>query len=135
MSRAHNFSAGPALLPLEVVEQLAAALPELGDTRHGLMELSHRSAAFDAIIAGAESRLRRLLGVPDDYTVLFLQGGASLQFYMTALNLTAPGEPVDFVLTGTWSNKAIKEARRVCDAQAVWDGKEDTYRHVPGADE
>ncbi len=131
MARAHNFSAGPAVLPLSVVEQLQEALPEFRDTRLGLMELSHRSAAFGEVIASARERLKRLLAVPEGYEVLFLQGGASLQFYMSALNLTAPGEAADYVLTGSWTKKALKEAARACDAKAIWDGGETGWKRVP----
>lgn len=131
MARAHNFSAGPAVLPLPVIEQIQAALPELGNSGLGLMEISHRSAAFDEVIASARARMRKLMAVPDDYEVLFLQGGASLQFYMSALNITAPGDATDFILTGSWTNKAIKEARRLCDAQAIWDCKETVYDRLP----
>ena len=130
-SRIFNFSAGPAVLPLEVVQTLAEALPEFQNTRLGLMEMSHRSAAFDAICEGAKDRLRRLLNVPADYEILLLQGGASLQFYMTALNLTAPDGKVDFLMTGTWSSKAITEAARVCDTSRAWDGADFGHTRVP----
>jgi phosphoserine aminotransferase len=131
MSRAHNFSAGPAVLPLSVIEQLQAALPEFEGTGQGLMELSHRSAAFDSVIVSAKNRMRRLLGIPDDYSVLLLQGGASLQFYMSALNLTGPKDAVDIIDTGTWSSKSVKEAARVCSAQTSWSGKSERYTRVP----
>ena len=135
MNRAHNFSAGPAVLPLSVIEQLQSALPEFAGTGQGLMEISHRSSAFDDVIETAKARLRRLMSIPDDYEVLLLQGGASLQFYMTALNLAGPTDAVDFVDTGTWSTKSVKEAQRVCDAAICWTGKDQGYRHVPGASE
>ncbi len=131
MSRAHNFSAGPAVLPLSVIEQLAVALPEFQGTGQGLMELSHRSAAFDGVHRSAEARLRRVLTIPDDYAVIFLQGGASLQFLMTAMNLLDEGESADFVVTGTWSQKALKEAQRVRAARAAWDGAETRFDRLP----
>lgn len=134
MARAHNFSAGPAVLPESVIEQLQAALPEFGRARAGIMEISHRSADFDAVIDAARTRLRRVLAIPDDYTVLFLQGGASLQFYMSALNLAAPGDRIDYVCTGNWSKKAVKEAGRVCDAANVWSSADTGFDHVPGPD-
>ena len=121
MPRMHNFSAGPAVLPLSVIEQLSEALPDFQGCGLGLMEMSHRSKVFDDVICGAEARFRRLLDVPEDYAVLFLQGGASLQFYMTALNLLGPDESADYLMTGTWSTKAIKEAGRCCDAAAAWE--------------
>ena len=132
MARAHNFSAGPAFLPLSVIEQLQAALPELGDTGMGLMELSHRSAPFEAIRDAAEARLRRLMGIPADYAVLFLQGGASLQFYMHALNLLGPTDKADIIQTGTWSDKALVEMRRCGDIGVAWKGD---YVRVPRSEE
>ncbi|MGB0638731.1 MAG: 3-phosphoserine/phosphohydroxythreonine transaminase [Myxococcota bacterium] len=131
MSRVHNFSAGPAVLPLSVIEQLADALPNFQGTGLGLMELSHRSPTFDAVHRSAEARLRRILGVPDEYAVIFLQGGASLQFHMTAQNLLAEGESADFLVTGVWAAKALKEANRTRSARAAWDGKGSNYDHVP----
>lgn len=132
MARMHNFSAGPAVLPLSVVEQLSSALPDFQGCGLGLMELSHRSKTFDAVICSAEERFRSLLGIPADYAVLFLQGGASLQFYMSVLNLLGPDESVDYLMTGTWSTKAIKEARRCCDAQPIWE-MEGTPDRVPSS--
>lgn len=130
MARQHNFSAGPALLPLSVVEQLQATLPELGDTGLGLMEISHRSKAFEAIRDSAEARLRGLMGIPDDYAVLFLQGGASLQFYMHARNLL-DGDKADIILTGRWSDRAIDEMKRCGDIASAY--TPDKYDRVPGA--
>ncbi len=131
MNRAHNFSAGPAVLPESVIEQLQDALPNLKNTGLGLMEMSHRSATFDEVHRTAENRLRRILEIPDDYRVLFLQGGASLQFHMTALNLLGPGESADFVVTGTWSQKGLAEAKRIRAARSAWDGSESQFNHLP----
>jgi len=131
MSRVHNFSAGPAVLPLSVVEQIQAALPDFQGCGLGLMEISHRSAAFDGVHRMAETRLRRILSVPDDYKVLFLQGGASLQFHMVPLNLLTPGESADFIVTGIWTKKALVEARRSHAGQAIWSGEEGNYRRIP----
>ena len=108
MNRIHNFSAGPAVLPASVVDELRDALLNLGGSGIGLMEISHRSKAFQAVVDSCVARVKATLNVPDDYTVLFLQGGASLQFYMTALNLLRPGEAADYLVTGTWAQKAIK---------------------------
>lgn len=110
MQRAHNFGAGPGVLPVEVLEEAREALLTFGGTGVGILELSHRSDAFVAVRQEAEARLRRLAGVGDDWAVLFLQGGASLQFHMVPLNLGAGG---DYVLTGVWSKKALAEARRL----------------------
>ena len=132
MPRMHNFSAGPAVLPVSVVEELRDNLLDLHGSGIGLMEISHRSKTFQAVVDSANTRVRRVLAVPDDYTVLFLQGGASLQFYMSALNLLRAGEAADFLVTGTWSQKAIKEAKRIGDAKAIWDDAPDNFRRVPG---
>ena len=104
--RIHNFGAGPAVLPLEVVEEVAETLPNLGGSGFGLMEVSHRSQTFQDVIDSAMSRLRGLIAIPDDYEVLFLQGGASTQFYMSALNLMSEGGMADYLVTGIWSKKA-----------------------------
>ena len=135
MPRHHNFSAGPALLPLSVIHELQEALPEFKDSNIGLMELSHRSPTFGSVIESARDRFRRLLAIPEDYHVLFLQGGASLQFYMSALNLLAPEEKASYVMTGTWSIKALKEARRCSNSEACWEPSDGLYNHVPQPNE
>ena len=129
--RIHNFGAGPAVLPLEVVEEVATTLPNLLDSGYGLLEVSHRSTTFQSVIDSAMERIRRVMSVPDDYEILFLQGGASTQFYMTALNLISDEEKADFLVTGGWSQKALEEAGRVGDAAAAWDGADDDFRSVP----
>lgn len=134
MARAHNFSAGPAVLPVSVIEQLQAALPEFGGAQAGIMEISHRSSDFGAVIERARQRLRRVLSIPDDYTVLFLQGGASMQFFMSALNLAGPTDRLDYICTGQWSKKAVVEAARVCDAANIWSSADTGFDHVPSAD-
>ena len=130
-ARIHNFSAGPAVLPLSVVEECRDALPNLSESGFGLLEVSHRTPTFQNVVNSAMARVRRTLSVPEDYTVLFLQGGASLQFYMTALNLLRPDEQADYLVTGGWSQRALKEAKRVGDAQAIWDDSENGFRRVP----
>ena len=131
MARLHNFSAGPAVLPVSVVEQLRDNLLDLHGSGIGLMEISHRSKTFQAVVDSAVARVKRVLSVPDDYTVLFLQGGASLQFYMAALNLLRPGEASDYLVTGTWAQKAIKEAKRIGPAKAIWDDAPNNFKRVP----
>ena len=131
MSRAWNFSAGPAVLPETVLLQLREVLLEFGDTRAGLMEISHRSKAFVAVLESARERLKRALGAPDDYTVLYLQGGASLQFHMTAMNLAGPDDTLAVLDTGTWSAKAVSEARRVCEVAVPFSGAADQYGWLP----
>ena len=129
--RIHNFGAGPAVLPLEVVEEVAETLPNLGGSGFGLMEVSHRSQTFQDVIDSAMSRLRGLIAIPDDYEVLFLQGGASTQFYMSALNLMSEGGMADYLVTGIWSKKALVEANRIGDASGVWDDSGSGFRSVP----
>ena len=129
--RIHNFGAGPAVRPLEVVQEFAETLPNLDGSGFGLLEVSHRSGAFQEVIDSAMGRLRRIMGIPDEYEVLFLQGGASTQFYMTALNLLGQDEKADFLITGGWSQKAIEEAGRVGDVAAAWDDSQNGFRSVP----
>jgi len=131
MSRTWNFSAGPAVLPEEVLGELQAALMEFEGCRAGIMEISHRSKPFERVLGSARERMSRVLGVPADWTILFLQGGASLQFYMTALNLALPDEGADYIDTGTWASKALIEAKRVCAARNAWSGKGLAYNRIP----
>ena len=135
MSRAHNFSAGPAVLPVEILSELAEALPNFQNTGQGLMELSHRSSTFDDVIESAKSRLRGLLNIPEDYKILFLQGGASMQFYMTALNFLLPSDTADYINTGTWSTKAIKEAKRIAPIKEIWKPENGIFNRVPSQEE
>jgi phosphoserine aminotransferase len=130
--RVFNFSPGPAVLPLSVLQQAQADLLSLPGVGMSILELSHRNKAFDAILAEATQGIKDLLGVPNGYHVLFLQGGASLQFCMLAMNLLR-GSPkaADFILTGTWSQKAIEEARREGETRVVWDGKSTNYDRLP----
>ena len=107
MSRAFNFSAGPAALPEPVLRQAQAELLEWGAARASVMEVSHRGKAFMAMAAAAERDLRELLGIPDGYRVLFLQGGASQHFAQVPMHLARPDQAVDFILTGSWREKAF----------------------------
>ncbi|CAN5515599.1 3-phosphoserine/phosphohydroxythreonine transaminase [soil metagenome] len=125
MARVFNFSAGPSTLPLPVLEQAQAELLDYRGTGISVMEMSHRSAPFEDILARAEEDLRALLNVPDDFKVLFLQGGASLQFAMATMNL--PGTWA-YAVTGTWGEKAVESNP---EGRVVWNGKEDGYRNVP----
>lgn len=109
--RIHNFNAGPAALPLPVLEEIQSELLDYKGSGMSILEVSHRSNWFDDVINQAVERVRRLLKLSNDFEVLFVQGGASLQFCMIPMNLGLPGKPVDYVNTGTWSTKAIKEAR------------------------
>jgi phosphoserine aminotransferase len=130
MSRVFNFSAGPAVLPAPVLEQVRNDIPDW----HGgmsVMEVSHRSKEFIAVAETAEQDLRDLLSIPDDYAVLFVQGGATLQFAMVPLNLSAPGDTVDYVNTGAWSKKAIGEAKRFCNVSVVADSGDRNFSCIP----
>ncbi len=135
MARIYNFQPGPAALPLPVLEKAREELLDYGGAGMSVMEMSHRGKTFDAVIKAAEANVRRLLGVPDEYAVLFLQGGASLQFAMVPLNLLGPGKTADYVNTGSWAAKAIKEGTLVGGVNVAWDGKEDNYMRVPAESE
>jgi phosphoserine aminotransferase len=113
VERVYNFSSGPAVLPLPVLEQVQRDLVALPGVGMSVMEISHRSSTFEMIIGQAEADIRRLAGVPDGYRILFLQGGASLQFSMVPMNLLTEGTTADYINTGSWAEKAVKEAKRV----------------------
>ena len=130
--RVFNFSPGPAVMPLAVLEQIQREMVALPGAGMSILEISHRSKAFDAILAEAIQSLRELIGVPAGYQIMFAQGGASLQFTMVAMNLLrASGKGADYVLTGTWGQKAVEEARREGDVGIAWDGKESNYNRLP----
>ena len=133
--RIFNFSAGPAVLPEEVLAEAKEALWELGDTGIGVMEHSHRGKAFTRIIEQAEADCRSLAGIGDDHRVLFLQGGASLQFAMLPANFLAEDRTADYIDTGSWSAKAAKEARLYGNVQIVGSSKEQGYDRIPAAGE
>ena len=133
MSRVFNFSPGPAVLPLEVLEQAREDLPDWLGCGMSVMEVSHRSKAFLAVAEAAEGSLRELLDIGDDYAVLFLQGGATMQFALVPMNISRPGDSVDYLLTGSWSNKALKEAKLIRAVNVVADGADSNYTDVPDA--
>lgn len=134
--RVYNFSAGPAVLPLPVLEQAQRELVSLPGVGSSILEISHRSKTFTAIIEAAKANLRSLLGIPDNYQVLFVQGGAQLQFVMTAMNLLAgSGKTADYVVAGSWGTKAQKEASTQGKTRVVWDGADCQYRRMPRQDE
>ncbi len=129
--RIYNFSAGPAVLPVPVLEEAQRDMLSLPGVGMSVMEISHRSKTFDEIIGSAESSLRELLGIPDNYKVLFLQGGASLQFSMIPINLLAEGRTADYIITGSWGKKALKEAKRVGTTNVVADTADSRYSRTP----
>ena len=129
--RIYNFSAGPAVLPVPVLEQARDEMLSLPGTGMSVMEISHRSKTFDEIIGGAEAGLRELMGIPDGYHVLFLQGGASLQFSMIPMNLLGDGQSADYVITGSWGKKALKEAKKVGAVNVAADLADSRYTRTP----
>ena len=130
MERVYNFSAGPSMLPLPVLEKAAAELVCYGDSGMSVMEMSHRSPAYDAIIKKTEADFRKVMNIPDNYKVLFLQGGASTQFAAVPLNLMKTGK-ADYILSGQFSTKAYKEAQKYGDAKAVASSKDDNFAFIP----
>lgn len=131
MSRVYNFSAGPSCLPEEVLRQAADEMTDYKGTGMSVMEMSHRSKPYQAIIDETEALARELMGIPENYKVLFLQGGASLQFAMIPQNLMVNHKRAAFMNTGAWSDKAIKEAKKFGEALVVASSKETTFNHIP----
>lgn len=136
MERARNFNPGPAALPLAVLEKVQAELLNFAGTGMSILEVSHRSKDYEAVHNGAQALLRELVGIPQEYTILFLGGGASLQFSMVPMNLLGPGVSADYIITGSWSQKALKEAKLVGSprvaASTEVDGK---FARVPKQEE
>lgn len=132
MSEIYNFYAGPAVLYREVLEQAKEEFLDFAGTGMSVLEISHRAKAYDAVVAEAEASLKSLMGLNDDYRVVFLQGGASLQFSMVPMNFLKAGRTADYILTGTWSEKALKEARKIGDAHVAFDGSDTKFSRIPG---
>jgi len=133
--RTFNFNAGPAALPLPVLERIREELLDYRGTGMSVMELSHRSAEFEAINATAEQNLRKLLAIPDDYAVIFVQGGGSMQFTMAPMNLCLPGKPVDVLHTGAWTAKALAELKKGILHNIAASTEADKFTRVPRPDE
>jgi phosphoserine aminotransferase len=131
MTRVINFSAGPAALPLEVLQQAQAEMTDWNGTGMSVMEVSHRSKEFIKVAEQAEADLRELMQIPEDYSVLFLQGGATTHFALLPMNLAAPTQAVDYLVTGSWSKKASKEAAAVRKVNIVADGAASSYMDIP----
>ncbi len=131
MARVYNFSAGPSMLPEEVLKTAADEMMEYGTSGQSVMEMSHRSKEYQAIFDEAEADLREIMNIPDDYAVLFLQGGASTQFAMLPLNLMNKNNKADFIVTGQWANKAQQEASKYGAARVVASSKDKTYSYIP----
>ena len=133
--RAYNFSAGPAVLPESVLAEVGRDMLALPSAKASILEISHRGKTFKEIIAAAQANLRRLLSIPDNYEVLFLQGGSRLQFSMIPMNLLAEGRSADYILTGSWGKhawkEAQKEARKGGETRVAWDGSDGNYTTLP----
>ena len=130
MARKHNFNAGPSALPLEALEEAQKNLVDHHGLGLSVLEMSHRTPEFEGILGHAKETLAKLIGLPDSYDVLFLQGGASLQFAMVPMNLGKGGA---YVNTGVWSKKALEEAKVVGTATEIWTDKDNNFKHVPAA--
>ncbi len=129
--RVYNFNPGPAALPLEVLQEAQAEMLDFRGTGMSVMEISHRSKEFENVIQTAEADLRELLGIPTNYKVLFLQGGASLQFAMLPMNLRATGASADYIVTGTWSKTAFKEAQKLGTTRLAGNTEADAFKTLP----
>lgn len=134
MSRVYNFSAGPSMLPLEVLEKAADEMTEYGTSGQSVMEMSHRSKEYQAIIDNAESLVREIMHVPDNYTVLFLQGGASSQFAAIPMNIGTKNKKADYIITGQWAKKAADEAERYISVNRVASSADKTFSYIPQTD-
>lgn len=131
MSRVYNFSAGPSMLPEDVLKTAAAEMLEYGSSGQSVMEMSHRSKEYQAIIDAAEADLRDIMNIPENYKVLFLQGGASTQFAMVPMNLMTKNKKADYIITGQWAKKAYKEAARYGNARAIASSEDKTFSYIP----
>src|SRR6267142_4031180 len=135
VQRIHNFAAGPAVLPMSVLEEVQRDLIALPGVGMSVLEISHRSTTFESILDRAESDIRSLANIPATYKVLFLQGGASLQFSMVPMNLLSAGQTADYIDSGSWAEKAYKEAKKVGNANVAATTKADHYSRVPAQSE
>src|SRR5437868_1405458 len=135
MSTVHNFNAGPAALPPSVLEQVQAELRDYQGRGMSIMEMSHRSKEFEAVNSQAEATFKRLLGLGAGYRVLFVQGGASTQFAMLPMNFLPPGGTADYLMTGSWAEKAYEEAALLGKPRVAASAKEGGYRSVPRPEE
>ncbi len=134
MARVYNFSAGPSMLPESVLKKAASEMLDYEGSGQSVMEMSHRSKTYDKIIKDAESLLREIMNIPDNYKVLFLQGGASQQFSAVPLNLMTKNNKADYIITGQWAKKAYQEACRYGDAKAVASSQDKTFSYIPKTD-
>jgi phosphoserine aminotransferase len=133
--RVHNFGAGPAVLPLQVLEQAKEELLDYKGTGMSIMEMSHRSPEFEGLMADIETNLRNLLGIPSQYKVLFQQGGASLQFAMVPMNLRSADASADYIVNGSWGTAAIQDAKKLGDTQTAATTESTNFDRIPDVDE
>lgn len=130
-NRIHNFSAGPAAIPLPVLQKAKEEFLNFQGTGMSIMEMSHRSKPFEAVLNRAIDGVKNVLAVPDDYAILFIQGGASMQFSMVPMNLRVEGKKIDIVQTGSWTQKAEKEAKKLSEVNIVATSEGDNFMHIP----
>src|SRR5687767_6610220 len=133
--RVFNFAAGPAVLPVPVLEEIQRDLVALPGVGMSILEISHRSKTFESVLARAEADIRALAGIPAGYKVLFLQGGASLQFSMVPMNLLTAGATADYIDSGSWAEKALKEAQRVGTVHVAGSTEGENFNRIPRQDE
>lgn len=134
MARIYNFSAGPSMLPEEVLKKAASELVEYGSSGQSVMEMSHRSSDYEEIIASCESLLREVMNIPGDYDVLFIQGGATMQFSMIPLNLLPEGKVGDYIVSGSFASKAFQEGQRLGNVNAISSSKDKGFTYIPEYD-
>ncbi|NBW71069.1 MAG: aminotransferase class V-fold PLP-dependent enzyme, partial [Bacteroidetes bacterium] len=135
MHRVHNFSAGPAILPVEVLQKAQEQLVDYQNSGSSIMEKSHRGAEYVEVHEGAIEQLKQVLELGDDFEVMFLQGGASTQFLSVPFNLLSENETADYINTGAWSKKAIKEAQAFGHVNVAFDGSKESFTRIPSQDE
>ena len=129
-NRIFNFSAGPCTLPLEVLQKAQKEFVDYGGAGMSLIEMSHRGEHYDKVHYEAIANVREVLGVPDTHDVMFVQGGATLQFAMVPMNLMADGKTAEYINTGTWSKKAIADAERLGPTRVIWSGEEENFTRI-----
>jgi phosphoserine aminotransferase len=135
MARIYNFSSGPSMLPLPALEEASREIVDYKHTGMSLIEMSHRGKIYDEVHNEAIALIKEILQVPDDYYILFIQGGATLQFGMIPIAFLDPGKIADFVVTGTWVRKAIEDAKLIGNPRVIWDGAAEKYRRIPNQSE
>ena len=135
MARKINFFAGPSILPAEVLEELGQEMVDYKGSGLSLVETSHRSATYDEVHMGAMKLFRELLDVPENYKILFLQGGATLQFTMIPMNLMGQGGTCDFTMTGAWAKKAMADAKKIGKVNVIYDGSNSNFMTLPAPEE